>query len=130
MAPGRRVDLVLAPTQTFRDGKFYMSVGTTGGYGILQTTPQILMNVLDFGMDVQEAIDGPRFFCTEGEGVTMEEGFPPAVRRALTAWGHRPSLANGYPMGLGGAHGIAVDSQNGVLLGGADPRRDGVALGP
>ena len=53
IAPGRRVDLVLAPTHTFSGGKFYASIGTTGGYAILQTTVQILMNLLDFGMDIQ-----------------------------------------------------------------------------
>ena len=127
--PGKRVDSVLAPTQTFRRENFYQSVGTTGGYGILQTTPQILMNLLDFGMDIQQAIDSPRFICSGGVQVTMEEGFPPQVRRALAGRGHQMALINGYPMGLGGAHGIMRDSERGVFLGGADPRRDGVALG-
>ena len=59
----------------------------------------------------------------------MEEGFPPNVRRALAGWGHKLSLTNGYPMGLGGAQGIVADPQPGVFHGGADPRRDGIALG-
>ena len=129
VGPGKRVAFVLAPTHTFRDGRFYLSLGTTGGYGILQTTPQMLLNLLEFGMDVQQAIDAPRFSCAEGVRVMVEEGFPTHVRRALARWGHELTLVNGYPMGLGSAHGIVVDSERGVFHGGADPRRDGVALG-
>ena len=129
IGPRKRVAFVLAPTQTLRDGSFHLSLGTTGGYGIFQTTPQMLLNMLEFGMDVQQAIDAPRFSTAEGVRVMVEEGFPKNVRRALSAWGHEFSLMNGYPMGLGSAHGIVVDSERGVFQGGADPRRDGIALG-
>ena len=88
IGPGKRVNFVIAPTQTFRDGKFYLSMGTPGSYGILQTTPQFLMNVLDFGMNVQEAIEAPRFRCTVERNVEMEERFPPQVRRVLQDRGH------------------------------------------
>ena len=129
VGPGRRVGFVLAPTHTLRDGRFYLSLGTTGGYGILQTTVQMLMNLLDFGMDVQQAIESARFICSEGLTLTVEEGYPPQIRRALSRRGHRIALIDGYPMGLGAAHGIRVDSEHGVFHGGADPRRDGIALG-
>ncbi|MDP7510855.1 MAG: gamma-glutamyltransferase, partial [Dehalococcoidia bacterium] len=54
IGPGKRVDFVVAPTQTFKDGKFFLSMGTPGSWGILQTTPQLLTHVLDYGMNVQE----------------------------------------------------------------------------
>ena len=59
LAGGKRVDFCLAPTQTFKDGRFHVSLGTPGSWGILQTTPQFVMNFLDFGMNVQEAIEAP-----------------------------------------------------------------------
>jgi gamma-glutamyltranspeptidase/glutathione hydrolase len=128
--PGDRVAFVLAPTFTFRDGNLFMSLGTTGGYGILETTPQILLNMLEFGADIQQAIDAPRFSLDEGVRVLVEERFPVELRQALSRWGHQfVEMNGGYPMGLGAAHGIVVDAERGVFQGGADPRRDGVALG-
>ena len=78
----------MAPTQTFLDGKFFLSLGTPGSWGILQTTPQLLMNVLDFGMNVQQAIEAPRFRYFAERCVWMEERFPLQVRRQLEARGH------------------------------------------
>jgi len=124
---GRRVSFVLAPTQVFRDGEFYMSLGTTGGYGIMNTTPQMLMNALDYGMDVQQAIDAPRFSGGLGT-MLMEPGIPQDVHDMLKARGHKVALTSD-PMGLGSAHGIVIDAASGVLQGGSDPRRDSAALG-
>ena len=129
IGPGKRVDLIVAPTQTLKDGKFHLSMGTPGSYGILQTTPQFLMNVLDFGMNVQEAIEAPRFRCTSGRHVEMEERFPSHVRRALQDLGHEVSVIESWSMSVGGAQGIQVDTKAGVFQGGADPRRDGYAIG-
>jgi len=121
------VDFVLAPTQTFLGGKFLRCKCTTDGYGILQTTPQILMNMRDFGMDVQQAIDSLRFGISGVAKVMIEEEFPRHVRRAPIGRGHEVLMFNGYPMGLGDDHGIVIDSENGDFQGGADPRRDGIA---
>ncbi len=129
IGPGKRVDLIVAPTQTLKDGKFHLSMGTPGSYGILQTTPQFLMNVLDFGMNVQEAIEAPRFRCTSGRHVEMEERFPSHVRRALQDLGHDVNVIEPWSMSVGGAQGIQVDTEAGVFQGGADPRRDGYAIG-
>ena len=128
IGPGKRVDFVVAPTQTFRDGRFVLSIGTPGSYGILQTTPQMLLNVLEFGMNVQQAIDAPRFKCVTGKQVAMEERFPIESRRALAARGHEIDVLDPWSPGVGGAQGIAV-SEEGVFEGGADPRRDGFAFG-
>ena len=129
IGPGKRVDFVVAPTQTFRDGRFALSIGTPGSYGILQTTPQMLLNVLEFGMNVQQAIDAPRFKCLTGKQVAMEERFPVEVRRALAARGHEIDVLDPWAPTVGGAQGIAVNSEQGVFEGGADPRRDGFAFG-
>ena len=129
IGPGRLVDFVVAPTQTFKDGRFYLSMGTPGSYGILQTTPQMLMNVLDFGMTVQQAIEAPRFRCTVGRGVQMEERFPRHVRNALESIGHEVTVLDAWSRAVGGAQGISADQDQGTFQGGADPRRDGYALG-
>ena len=129
IGPWKRVDFVVAPTQTFKDGKFHLSIGTPGGYGILQTTPQMLMNVLDYGMNVQQAIEAPRFKYTLGTHVVMEERFPWNVRRALELRGHEVEVVESFSRLVGGAQGIQVDQEQGTFQGGADPRRDGVAVG-
>ena len=126
---GKRVDFCIAPTQTLRDGKFFLSIGTPGGWGILQTTPQFLMHVLDYGMNVQEAIEAPRFRCVQGYQIEMEERFPRHVRRALEDKGHDVGVVEAFSMSVGGCQGIRVDTDAGVFQGGADPRRDGFAIG-
>ena len=126
---GKRVDFCVAPTQTFRDGKFHVSLGTPGSWGILQTTPQFVMNVLDFGMNVQEAIEAPRLRVFEERRVVMEERFPYHVRVALSGKGHDIELDEPFSTTVGGAQGIQVNREEGTFQGGADPRRDGTAIG-
>jgi len=129
IGPGKRVDFCVAPTQTFRDGQFVLSIGTPGSWGILQTTPQLLLNVLEFGMNVQQAIDAPRFRCYEATHVAMEERFSIETRRALVELGHEVEVLDSWTAALGGAQGIVADTAQGVFQGGADPRRDGFAFG-
>ena len=129
IGPGKRVDFVVAPTHTFKGGDFFLSMGTPGSWGILQTTPQMLMNVLDFGMNVQEAIEAPRLRYYTGRHVEMEERFPSHVRRALEDRGHEVSVIEAWSGRVGGAQAIQVDSTAGIFQGGADPRRDGYAIG-
>ena len=129
IGPWKRVDFVVAPTQTFKDDKFQLSIGTPGGFGILQTTPQMLMNVLEYGMNVQQAIEAPRFKYTLGRHVVMEERFPWHVRRALEMRGHEVDVVESFSRLVGGAQGIQVNHEQGTFQGGADPRRDGVAIG-
>ena len=129
IGPGKRVDFVVAPTQTLRDGKFFLSLGTPGGYGILQTTPQMLLHVLEYGMNVQQAIEAPRFKSVTGLEVEMEERFPRHARLELAARGHEVRVVDAWSRSVGGAQTIQVDAVQGVFQGGADPRRDGSALG-
>ena len=129
IGPGKRVDFVVAPTQTFCKGRFALSLGTPGSWGILQTTPQMLLNALEFGMNVQQAIEAPRFRYFAGRRVAMEERFAVETRRALADRGHEVELLDPWTPAVGGAQAIAVDAEQGVFQGGADPRRDGYAFG-
>jgi len=129
IGPGKRVDFVVAPTQTMKDGRFLLSMGTPGSYGILQTTPQFLMNVLEFGLNIQQAIDAPRFRYTTERNVDMEEHFPIQLRTEMTRRGHMVNVIDKWSMAVGGAQGILADAEQGTFQGGADPRRDGYALG-
>ncbi|MEE8157836.1 MAG: gamma-glutamyltransferase [Dehalococcoidia bacterium] len=127
--PGKRPGSNMAPIQVFKDGRFLLSIGTPGSYGIPQTTTQMILNVLEFGMNVQEAIEAPRFRVMTGVTINMEGRIPPEVRDALVSRGHDIGLLGEWGMEVGGGHAIAVDPETGVLMGGADPRRDGFALG-
>ena len=104
-------------------------MGTPGSWGILQTTPQFIANVLEFGMDVQQAIEAPRFRYISGRQVNMEERFPLHLRRELERRGHQVELIEAWSRGVGGAQAIMADREHGTFQGGADPRRDGYALG-
>jgi gamma-glutamyltranspeptidase/glutathione hydrolase len=118
----------MAPTQVFRDGAFLLSIGTPGSYGILQTTPQMLLNVIEFGMTVQEAIEAPRVRAYRDRLVDAEGRIPGSVRRGLRARGHQVNVIDDWSWIVGGGQGIRRDPESGALQGGADPRRDGYAL--
>jgi gamma-glutamyltranspeptidase/glutathione hydrolase len=118
----------MSPTQTFRDGTFLLSIGTPGSFGILQTTPQMLLNVLEFEMAIQEAIEAPRIRAYRDRLVDVEGRIPPVTREALAARGHQVNVIDDWSWVVGGGQGIRRDPESGALQGGADPRRDGYAL--
>jgi gamma-glutamyltranspeptidase/glutathione hydrolase len=115
----------MAPTQVFRDGAFVLSIGTPGSYGILQTTPQMLLNVVEFDMAVQEAIEAPRVRVYRDRLVDVESRVPAETREALAARGHQVNAIEDWSWIVGGGQGIRRDPESGALQGGADPRRDG-----
>src|SRR5512132_1272539 len=82
LRPGRKAGTMMSPTQVFTDGAFHMSIGTPGSYGILQTTPQMLLNVLEFGMNIQEAIEAPRVRVYRDRLVDAESRIDIATRAA------------------------------------------------
>jgi gamma-glutamyltranspeptidase/glutathione hydrolase len=128
LKPGRRAGTMMSPTQVFRDGRFVMSIGTPGSYGILQTQPQMLLNALEFGMNVQEAIEVPRVRVYRDRLVDAESRIPDEVRAGLAARGHQVNVIDDWSWIVGGGQGIARDAESGALMAGADPRRDGYAL--
>jgi gamma-glutamyltranspeptidase/glutathione hydrolase len=89
----------------------------------------MLLNFLEFGMNVQETIEAPRFRVMSGVTINMESRISKGTQEGLTARGHDLRLIGEWGMEVGGGHGIALDHETGVMMGGADPRRDGYALG-
>ena len=128
LKPGRKGVTMMSPTQVFRDGRFELSIGTPGSYGILQTTPQMLLNVLEFGFNVQEAIEQPRVRVYRDRLIDAEARIPAATRDALAERGHQVNVIDDWSWIVGGGQGIARDPESGALMAGADPRRDGYAL--
>ena len=119
---------MMSPTQVFTDGAFRMSIGTPGSYGILQTTPQMLLNVVEFGMNIQEAIEAPRVRVYRDRLIDAEARIDIGTRAALTDRGHQVNVIGDWSWIVGGGQGIVRDPESGALMAGADPRRDGYAL--
>ena len=130
IAPLKKLEMCLSPAQVWDEGGLRLLIGTPGGHGILQTTPQMIMNVLDHNMNVQAAIEAPRLTATEsGYGVNVETRIPDAVLVELERRGHQFNRLGDWSAGVGGGQGIMVDPDSGAFMGGADPRRDGYAMG-
>ncbi len=129
LQPGRQMENCMSPPQVYRDGRFLMTMGTPGSWGILQTQAQALLNVLAFGMHVQDAIEAPRVRLTSGRTVMIEGRVPAEVRADLAQRGHDVETLPDFTWAVGGMHGIMRDPETHVLIGGADPRRDGAAVG-
>ncbi len=130
IAPHKKVDMCLSPLQVFQKGQLFSALGTPGSWGIQQTTVQFLTNLLDYGMNIQAAIEAPRFRMeVPGTRVPIESRVSLSTREALARRGHdMVALPDWSPM-VGGAQGIVRDVESGALMGGADPRRDGYAIG-
>ena len=128
IAPNKRWSCPMAPVHAFRAGRFWFSIATPGSYGILQTTVQMLLNIVEFGADPQQAIEAPRFRIYEATRMQIEDRVDEDVRTQLSDRGHDLELLGDYSMFVGGGQSIMIDPESGARLGGADPRRDGYAL--
>lgn len=128
IGPGAQIEMCMAPAAVYRDDRFFMIVGTPGSFGILQTTPQMISNVLDHGFSIQAAIEAPRIKTTTGRTLEIETRIPSEARDGLIALGHELQLVGEWSPLLGGGQGIMIDPDTGVLCAGADPRRDGYAM--
>lgn len=137
IAPGKRPFHTIIPGFVTRDGEPVFSFGVMGGDMQPQGHVQVLCNILDFGMNIQEAGDAPRFRhdgssdptgprMTDGGTLYLENGIDPEVVRELCRRGHKVATA---PGGYGGYQGIWIDRKNGVLRGGSESRSDGCAVG-
>jgi gamma-glutamyltranspeptidase / glutathione hydrolase len=123
--PGKRPLHTIIPAMVRKDGLIDMSYGVMGGDYQPMGHMSVAVNAYVYGMDPQEAIDMPRYSPKRGK-VLVESGVPEAVRRGLAARGH---VLEAPPAPLGGGQAIAIDRKNGMLIGGSDPRKDGLALG-
>ena len=127
VAPGKRMLSSMTPTIVTHDGRTVLVVGSPGGSRIITTVLQVVLNVLEFKMGVQEAVDSPRFHhqWSPDEVVIEDRAFPADVVTALTALGHQMRTTSD----MGDVQAIAVDPATGVRLGASDPRHDGAAVG-
>ncbi|MGN6570903.1 MAG: gamma-glutamyltransferase [Pseudolabrys sp.] len=123
--PGKRPMHTIIPALAMKNGRCDMSFGVMGAHYQPMGHVQIMMNMLDYGMDVQQAIDCPRFFW-EGEKVEVETGTPQRTIDGLRARGHDIAVCE---QPWGGAQTIKIDWNRGVLIAGSEPRKDGCALG-
>lgn len=124
-AGGKRPMHTIIPGMIRRNGKLIMPFGVMGGAYQPNGHVRFLSNVVDFGMDPQEAITGPRSFSDAGN-MKVERGYSDAVRAELSEMGHSVTIPD---TPIGGAQAILIDEESGVLEGGSDPRKDGCALG-
>jgi gamma-glutamyltranspeptidase/glutathione hydrolase len=124
-APDKRPMHTIIPALAMRNGRCDMSFGVMGAHYQPMGHVQMVNNMLDYGMDVQQAIDCPRFFF-EGEQTVVEHGTPQTTIDGLKARGHTVVMADSP---WGGAQAIKIDWDRGVLIGGSESRKDGMALG-
>ncbi|MBV9811751.1 MAG: gamma-glutamyltransferase family protein [Acetobacteraceae bacterium] len=126
IAPGKRPMHTIIPGMvTTPDGEAVMPYGVMGGHFQPMGQTLFLTNLLDYGMDVQEALDAPRAMALKGR-VEVECSIPASLREGLARRGHEVAdVAKPH----GGGQAIWIDRERGVLIGGSDPRKDGIALG-
>lgn len=124
--PHKRPLHTIIPALVMKNGKPYFSYGIMGGDNQPQAHVQVFLNLVEFGMTVQEAGEAPRFRHSAAAGLGLESGIGPEVRRLLGLRGHRiVDMKDSF----GGYQGILIDPVTGVLMGGSDPRKDGSAMG-
>jgi len=137
LAPGKRPFHTIIPAMVTKDDAPVFSFGVMGGAMQPQGHVQVLLNILEFGMNIQEAGDAPRFrhmgssqptgqVMDDGGQVALESGMSPETIQGLTKKGHKLVKRSG---GFGGYQGIWWDKKNNVLKGGTESRKDGCSIG-
>ncbi len=140
IAGGKRPRLTPNPVMIFKDGRPHIVLGTPGGDTQCQTMLQAFLNIVEFGMEPQLAVEMPRFSTFSFPNsfyphdyhpglLRMEKRIDAGVVQALEARGHRVELWPEWAWKAGGVCAIVIDRQNGVLTGAADPRRESYAIG-
>jgi gamma-glutamyltranspeptidase/glutathione hydrolase len=134
LEPGKRTFHTLMPGMLFQDGLPSMIYGTMGGEGQPQTQTALVTRTVDFGHDIQSAIDRPRWLYGRTWGETtsdlrVESRIPEAVVSMLRARNHPVRVVEEWSDAMGHAQGIVLDHERSVLMGGADPRGEGIAIG-
>jgi len=123
--PSKRPMHTIIPALGLRHGRCDLAFGVMGADFQPMGHAHVIANLIDYGMDVQAAIDSPRVFF-EAETTLVERGIAEAAIDGLKARGHRVAMRE---RPWGGGQAIAIDWQRGVLIGGSDPRKDGCAIG-
>lgn len=127
--PGHRKLSGDCPTIVFKAGKPWVALGTPGGHTIGQTVPQMVMNLIDFGVNIQQAIDAPRISFSEPDNILVEKGISASVRQELEKMGHIIREVNA----IGNAHGLMIEydarGKPAKFAGASDRRGTGSAKG-
>jgi gamma-glutamyltranspeptidase/glutathione hydrolase len=131
LAPGKRPLHTIIPAMVLKDARPWLCYGVMGGDMQAQGHVQVAINMIDFDMNVQEALEAPRYRILGGRRVALERAVSPEVRQQLEAMGHDLLPYGEIPPGTpyGGGQAILIDDERGVLQGGSDSRKDGCALG-
>jgi gamma-glutamyltranspeptidase / glutathione hydrolase len=133
--PKKRPLSSMTPTMVLKEGKPLFAIGSPGGPTIINTVLHVIVNVVDFGMDIQQAIDAPRFHHQWQPDMIYWEAFgmSPDTRTMLEKMGHKfrdiPGASRKLPSDIGDAHGVLIDPTTGMRMGGSDARLGGVAVG-
>ncbi|HEX8968030.1 MAG TPA: gamma-glutamyltransferase family protein [Chloroflexota bacterium] len=129
VAPAKRPVHTLSPSLILDDGALRMVLGTPGADAQVQTLMQLLVNLLDHGMELQAAIDAPRWRSGSEGDVLLERRVPVSTAEDLTRRGHHVVWGADWDTRTGGAQAILLDPRSGSLQAAADPRREGTAAG-
>jgi gamma-glutamyltranspeptidase/glutathione hydrolase len=128
--PHKRPYHTIIPAMAFKDGNLFLTFGVMGGFMQPQGHIQVLLNIIEFNMDVQAALDAPRFRYIQGNECVFEPGISPAVLEKLNAKGHHVvKLEDPYSQEFGGGQAIMVHPSTKAYIAGSDPRKDGCAIG-
>ncbi|MFA9557825.1 gamma-glutamyltransferase [Evansella sp. AB-rgal1] len=133
LEPNKRTFHTIIPAMATKDNKPFMLFGSMGGEGQPQTQCALFTRVVDFGYNIQQAIEAPRWLYgrTWGESsssLKLETRIPDYIGTVLTDRGHEVELAESFSQQMGHAQGIVIDQEKGTYSAGADPRGDGIAL--
>jgi len=130
LEPNKRPYNTIIPCMITKNSNLVSSLGVMGGFQQPQGHLQVISNMIDFGMNPQEALDSERFSVSiENDTLFVENSFNPDVVAALKLKGHSVSINSGFDRGLfGGGQIIVRDNDEGVLFGGSDPRKDGLSV--
>ena len=140
LSPGKRPLLTPSPAMAFKDGKVWLTFGSPGGDVQCQAMVQLFLNIIEFGMDPQQAMEAPRVASLSFPNSFWPHAYHPGwvniegridshVVAELRQRGHKVTVCDDWATGLGALCAVEVDRENGNLKGGADPRKDGYAIG-
>ena len=132
LEPNKKPYHTIIPGMATKNGELYLSFGVMGGFQQPQGHLQTLVNMIDFDLDPQKALDALRFrIDVEGDGtVHLEEGVNSELVHELTKKGHKVNIVTGYDrVSFGGGQIISREYSSNLLMGGTEPRKDGVAVG-
>ena len=129
LEPHKRPYHTLHPAMILKDGRPYIVLGTPGADGQTQTIIQLIASMLEFKANVQEAVEAPRWRSNPDGTLQMEARFRPETIAQLKSMGHRVELLPEWHQVMGSAQAIMIDNDHGILIAGADPRRQAYAIG-